>query len=348
MKHSEWIGDLQRVVYSVFVIALIAGAAFVFKSPARVEAQKFEKKPEAERLATATFPTSETLPFAIPDNDPAGVNLSIPVSGLTDEVRGVALNMTFDNPGAGGHTWVGDLNTTLTAPGGSPSHLIFQRVGSTTGTGGGDSSDVTGPYTFTDGTTGDFWMEAGATIGGTVAPGLYRTLACCAPAATGPGIFTDMNPVFQGPALADPRSGFVKKGGSEEKKPTTINPPDNVGNGTWTLSISDNAAGDTGRVAALSLTITTLAPTAALASIRGAVKTGKGRPISGAFVTILNTQTNETITVRTGTFGVFRFEELPVGVFYTMWVEHGRYQFQKPLQSFTLLDDFGTTFISTR
>ncbi|MDH3530706.1 MAG: carboxypeptidase-like regulatory domain-containing protein, partial [Acidobacteriota bacterium] len=97
----------------------------------------------------------------------------------------------------------------------------------------------------------------------------------------------------------------------------------------------------------LGLTITTLAPTAALAEIRGGVRTAKGRPISGAYVTILNTNTNQTMTVRTGTFGNFRFEGLPVGSFYTMWVEHGRYQFGQPLQSFTLESDIGdATFIS--
>lgn len=341
MKQSERTGNLQRVVYSVFLIALIAGAAYVFKSPARVEAQKSEKTPRSERLATATFPTSTGLPLAIPDNDTAGTTATIPVSGLTDEVRGVALNFSIT------HTWAGDLVMNLTEPGAN-SHLIFQRVGSTSGTSGGDSSDLAGPYTFTDGTTGDFWMTAGTTIGGTVPAGSYRTLACCAPAVSGPGIFTDMNPVFQGPAFADPRAGFEKKGGGEGGKPILVNPPDNLGNGNWTVSIEDQVAGDTGSLTALSLTITTLAPTAALASIRGAVRTGKGRPISGAFVTILNTETNESITVRTGTFGVFRFEDLPVGVFYTMWVEHGRYRFDQPLQSFTLLDDLGTTFISSR
>ncbi|NNE66641.1 MAG: carboxypeptidase regulatory-like domain-containing protein [Pyrinomonadaceae bacterium] len=338
MKRISVDSNLPRVAYSIFVFVLVGCVGYVLVGPATgVGAQKFDSKivvNPTERLATSTFPTSTTLPLAIPDNVPAGTSASIPVSGLTDQVRGVALNVTYDQPaGGGGHTWVGDLNVVLTEPGGN-FHTIHSRTGSSTGTGAGDSSDAQGPYTFTDGTANDWWATAVSTIGGTIAPGSYRTHA------NGSATPTDMNPVFQGPALADTRSIFERKSNSS-KKSGPIDRTDNLGNGTWTLAVSDNAGGDTGRIAALSLTITTLAPTSALADIRGGVRSSTGGPIGNAYVTILNTETNDTYTVRTGPLGLFRFEGLPVGNFYTMWVEHGRYTFDQPVQQFTLDGDVG-------
>jgi subtilisin-like proprotein convertase family protein len=242
----------------------------------------------------------------------------------------------MDQPaGGGGHTWIGDLNMTLTSP--SASHLIMQRVGSTTGTGSGDSSDFQGPYTFTDGTTGDIWTAAGVIVGGTVPAGAYRTVACCAPVA-GPGILTDMNPVFAGPVLHG--------GSSFSKGKVAQTPTDDVANGVWTLNVSDNAAGDTGRVSALSLTLTTLAPTAALASIRGSVLSGDGQAVSRASVTIFDTNTGESLTATTNQFGYFRFEDLPVGHFYTMTVQHRQHTFLP--QSFVLDDDRQADFRSSK
>lgn len=330
--------EFGRVFYSILILAAVCFVAYAFVLPAsKVGAQKFDakkvKSSEAEPLATTTFPATG-LPVEIPDITPAGVNISIPVMGLTDQVRGVSVILTFDNGGGTpslGHTYIGDLTATLMSPPPANSHLLFSRVGNTSGVGtSGDSSNAVGPYTFTDGSTGDIWVAASApTTNDPVPSGSYRTTACCAAATGGPAILTKMNPVFQGPALSDM-------------------PVDNVGNGTWTLNISDNSSGDTGRVSGLNLTITTLAPTAARASIRGIVATPSGRPIAYARVSILNAETLETQTVTTNQFGLFNFDNLPVENFYNMWVEHGRYQFAAPVQSFVLVGDiFDAKFIST-
>ena len=60
---------------------------------------------------------NETLPIAIPDANPAGINSTITVSqaiSLTDLQVAVAIN----------HTWVGDLRVTLTSPGGTTVTLL--------------------------------------------------------------------------------------------------------------------------------------------------------------------------------------------------------------------------------
>ncbi len=332
----------RQFFYSISVLSILACAVYFLAVPI-YKANAKKKARSNMMLATTTFPTSTALPLAVTDNAPAGVTATIPVAGLTDQLRGVALNITMDQPaGGGGHTWIGDINMTLNSPAPTNSHLIMQRVGSTTGTGSGDSTDFQGPYTFTDGTTGDIWTVAGAMVGGTVPPGAYRTLACCAPSTAGPGIFTDMNPVFEGPVLHNGSNLFEKKSGRNSKVEQV--PTNDVANGAWTLNISDNAAGDTGRVSALSLTLTTLAPTAALASIRGSVLSGDGQAVSRASVTIFNTNTGESLTATTNQFGYFRFEDLPVGHFYTMTVQHRQHTFIP--QSFVLDEDRQADFRS--
>lgn len=317
----------RQLFISISVLSILACAVYFLAVPT-FQANAKKKANSTMRLATVTFPTSSALPAPVPDANAAGLTLNYPVSGLTDQLRGVALNIQM-NPA---HTWLGDLTMTLNSPAPVNSHLILRRVGSTSGTNTGDSSVFGGPYTFTDGTTGDFWTVAnGTAFGVPVVSGSYRTLACCAP-LTGPGIFTKMNPVFQGPVLFEPGNAIEKySGGKSQPVPT-----DNVANGTWTLNVVDDFLGDTGSVSATSITLTTLAPTAATTGIRGSVLNSSNQPVIRAQVTIFDTQTGESLTSSTNQFGLFRFEDLPVGHFYIMTVEHKQYQFES--QSFTLDD----------
>ncbi len=90
-----------------------------------------------------------------------------------------------------------------------------------------------------------------------------------------------------------------------------------------------------------------LAPSAAPASVSGRVATSSGRGISGAIVSIHNTDTGESFTRMTNTFGYYRFNDLPVSSFYVMTVVHKRYLFMDASRSFTLDDDmFGVDFIT--
>ncbi len=108
------------------------------------------------------------------------------------------------------HTWCGDIKITLTLPD-STVISIVDRIGKTSASSGfGDSSDFAGNYTFTD-AGGDIWAAAAATTG-PVPAGAYR--------ATGALSSTpiDLNALIAGHSVT----------------------------GTWTLTVSDNAAGDTG------------------------------------------------------------------------------------------------------
>ncbi len=348
MKISSKFSEFQRVAYSLFALAFVASAVYLVAVPSgKVGAQKIgsKERTQTQQFAVNNFPTSTALPLSIPDNSPAGTTLTLPVSGLTagDVVRGVEVDITFDQPaGPGGHTWVGDLDVVLSDPNGTM-HTLFSRTGSTTPTGAGDSSDAQGPYTFADlrhpTAPADWWATAIGLVGGTIPADTYRTHANQSATPT------FMNPVFTQVVSFNGGRTVPDKA---ESKVERVDTPDNIVNGNWTLAISDNAGGDTGRVSALSLRVVTLPNTAAFAGIRGGVQTASGRPISNARVTILNTTTNESFVVQTNPFGYFSFEGLPVGVFYTMWVEHGRYQFAEPTRNFTLDGDVGdAVFVGT-
>lgn len=77
---------------------------------------------------------------AVPDNTPAGVNITLPVSGLTGNITD--LNFTFDANPAGtcnatvgnvdaamNHTFIGDLIFRLTSPGGTTVTIVNRRGG---------------------------------------------------------------------------------------------------------------------------------------------------------------------------------------------------------------------------
>ncbi len=184
---------------------------------------------------------------AIPDNAPTGpLVVSFAVSGLTGPPTNVSVDMTLT------HTWVGDLIVTLNAPNGAASQVVYSRVGSTTATGTGDSSNLGGTYTFSDQAAGNFWTEA--TLGTTdyiLRPGEYRSSAPLTGAAT---------------SLSAPFVGLTAA----------------QANGTWTMTFSDNAATDIGTVTAANLNILTggatpvptPTPTATPTPIPGALQDG--------------------------------------------------------------------------
>ncbi|UXI70504.1 proprotein convertase P-domain-containing protein [Tahibacter amnicola] len=142
--------------------------------------------------------------------------MSFNVSGLTSNVTSVGIQFQIT------HTYVGDLHATLSAPGGSPSILLFGDTGAT-GT-ADDNSNLNGQYGFFDTFSGDFWAAA-STANGTdanLAVGGYRTSAEAA------NTTTSINTVMAGltPGQA---------------------------NGTWQLSITDDCEVDVGAVTAATL-----------------------------------------------------------------------------------------------
>ena len=183
---------------------------------------------------TASFASAAlytTVGGAIPDNAPAGpLVLSFVV---TDPGAVANVNLTLTGLT---HTWAGDIIATLKGPGGAPSASIMTRPGSTTPTGVGDSTNFGGTYRFID--SGADMNAALALLpdAGVLAGGDYKaSFGTVSPIQT-----VSLNTIFGGVTAA----------------------------GTWTLSISDNAAADTGALGSATLSITVPEP-ATLSAIAG-------------------------------------------------------------------------------
>ncbi len=180
----------------------------------------------------ATFPGTGTgaIPDGLAGTPPqfgAPLVVSFPVSGVSGNVTSVSVDMTM------AHSWVGDVNVVLAAPGGTPSMVVVSRIGVITATSFGSASDYAGLYNFADTATGaNIWTAAAANP---VPPGTYRTTAPGQAGQTNPAPVTSLNTTFAGltPAQA---------------------------NGTWTLTFRDAAAQDIGSVSAANLTVEPTGP----------------------------------------------------------------------------------------
>jgi hypothetical protein len=164
------------------------------------------------------------VPDGVASTPPApgeALTVSIPVSGLTENVSRVAVRLSLS------HAWAGDLEAVLTSPGGSRSLVLFSRIGATTATSFGSGSAFNGTYLFTDSATGpNLWTAAANSA--TVPPGLYRTTAAGGAGQTQPAPVTSLDATFGGLTPAE-------------------------ANGTWTLSFRDYCAPDQGTVSAAAL-----------------------------------------------------------------------------------------------
>jgi len=211
----------RTIFMAAAAISCVVGAIILNTRDQAVEASKAVAKPMAASPA-AVFPANAGTLGAIPDNTCTGPGRSVTftVSGLTGAPSNIVVNFTSGSPA---HSWVGDVDTVLLAPGGAPTHEIFTFT-NPAGSGFGDDSNLAGPYNFFDAAAGNWWAAAtAATSVQPVAAGDYRT-------ASPTGTNTSMNPVFAG--VANP-------------------------NGTWTLRFNDCAQGDTGGITAANLTIET-------------------------------------------------------------------------------------------
>ena len=229
----------RRFFYATAIVALIAVALlFVAKfSPTDVSAAPAPIATAATVMApSATFPADVPSLGAIPDataggticgDYSAGRDVTFTVTGLSAPISDVRVNFTLT------HSWVGDLDVSLRGPGGAPVSNIFFNTGSTTATGCGDDSNLTGPYNFFDtAPAAPTWFAAAAGVGATVSvpAGDYRVGT--------PG-------------------GVVGGGANALITPTfAATSP----NGTWTLRIRDGGEGDTGSITAANLTLTGAVP----------------------------------------------------------------------------------------
>lgn len=81
-----------------------------------------------------------------------------------------------------------------------------------------------------------------------------------------------------------------------------------------------------------------LAPTAASASISGRVLTADGQGIRNVRVVLTN-GAGESRIAQTGSFGYFRFAEVPVGTTYVLTVYSKRFTFAQPSRVILLYED---------
>ncbi|MBI5764185.1 MAG: PEP-CTERM sorting domain-containing protein [Planctomycetes bacterium] len=163
---------------------------------------------------------------AIPDNNPTGVSIDLVVNDniplSSESTNCVEVTLSFQNIAGGtlGHTWAGDLVATLSKVG-DGSVTLFNRIGKTSATSGfGNSANFVGPYKFTNKTTNSIWQFASGTPT-PIPSGSYQASA----ALTG--------------ARIDMCAPFLQSGSV----------------GTWRLTVSDNAGGDTGVITAATLTL---------------------------------------------------------------------------------------------
>ena len=231
----------RKVVLSVAVlclaaIGLIAGAQYNSTDASTA----MSAAPSSSAASpSATFPGTGTgaIPDGLTGTPPqfgAPLNVSFAVTGVTSNVSDVSINLTTT------HTWVGDIEFALLAPGGSPSLILASRIGVTTAGGFGDSSNYSGTYTFTDTAAGtNIWTVATTGTCGdacNVAAGSYRTTQQGQTGQTNPAPVTSLNTTF----------GGMTPGAA---------------NGTWTLRARDAASADLGSITAANLTVNFAAPT---------------------------------------------------------------------------------------
>ncbi len=269
----------------------------------------------ANGQTTVSFPVGGgTIPVNPPDNNATGVSRTFTVSGIP------TLNTQVDSVGlilAMNHTWIGDLRGTLTSPDGEV-HTLFYDIGDANSpTGTGDSSNLLGSYLLVDSAATTLWTGA---LGGTstfnIPPGNYRTTTINVNTAT------SMNTAYGYPGA--PFAEREGKGLTPETAELT--------NGTWTLTISDNAAGDTGPInVGTALQVTYSAITAANASISGRLVSFEGHPIGNAEISITDANSGEVRVARSSPFGRFRVDDLAVGNTYIISVRDKRYLFADQL-----------------
>lgn len=326
----------RRLLYSVFSVAVFTTLIW-YMSAFTPNAEAGETLAPQAPLAMMTYAGSGT--GAIPDDDPAGLSVTFNVSGLPSgqTVTNVSLELTMV------HTWLGDLTGVLSAPPAfGNSHIIFQEISDTSGTGGGDPSNFNGTYTFDDSQTGDIWVVTSCPTCGNaydIPSGGYRTSAPLT------GALTFMNPAFQSVVvpLSDP--GTQTKETSLKRSFEGM--PTELATGTWTFFIDDNAVGDLGSVTGANLTLTTAAPTAAPASISGRVLSSTGIALRNVNVTLIGGQFAQPIQTRTNHFGYYYFSEIPVGDTYILSVSGKNQTFETPTRVVSVFDNVtGFDFIA--
>ena len=86
------------------------------------------KEDDAVQVPQVTFPGTGVgaIPDGLSGTPPqfgAPLVINFDVTGVTGPITDVSVNINLT------HTWVGDLDMVLSAPGGAPSHVLVSRIG---------------------------------------------------------------------------------------------------------------------------------------------------------------------------------------------------------------------------
>ncbi|HKP68595.1 MAG TPA: VCBS repeat-containing protein [Pyrinomonadaceae bacterium] len=235
----NWTGrfvSARKLILSMTILCMVAiGLVIIAQSnsaDASTSAGAVGVTPTASFVGTNTGAIPDGT-SGVPPQFGAPRTINFAVSGLTGNVTTVSVDFDI------AHTFIGDVEMILAAPGGSPSISLASRVGVTAVGGFGDNSNYLGVYAFSDAaSTSNIWTVAtGAPCDNAcnVATGTYRSVGPGQTGQVNPPPVTSLNATFAGitPASA---------------------------NGTWTLTFRDAAATDVGSIASANLTIGT-APT---------------------------------------------------------------------------------------
>jgi subtilisin-like proprotein convertase family protein len=188
----------------------------------------------APAVALALTPVvAQATPYTVPGGpilDNTSLTLTFPVVN-TGNVTSIDLTMTNLT-----HSWVGDLIATLQAPDGTTAD-IMRRLGATTSSGLGDSSNFGGTYRFIDSGVDPVPPLVALDSNGALPSGDYW--ATTLGTATNAGNKVNLNLTFGGHSAA----------------------------GVWTLTISDNAGGDTGTLESATLNVNTVPEPATISAL---------------------------------------------------------------------------------
>ncbi|MFN6963200.1 MAG: Calx-beta domain-containing protein [Pyrinomonadaceae bacterium] len=249
-------------------------------------------------------------PYTIANNG-TGTMGDISVSGYaTGGVQGVRVTLygvTHSNPD--------DLDILLVDPSGSRKFVLMGDVGGST-----PVSSVT--LTFEDGAAVSM-PDAGPIMNGQN----YKPTTCVAPVSDFAGA----------PASPYAEPGCSSTGATLNGTFSGFNP-----NGVWKLYVRDDAGTirdsfGSGSIAGWGIQF--LVPTAAPTNLGGRIADALGAAISNASVTISGGDLPEPVTVRTGTFGFYRFTGLSAGQTYIVTVHASRYRFAQPSRVVIMQED---------
>lgn len=244
--------SVEPSFHAVRAMALaLAGGLLVVASGSATAGQAKGALPPPPIVVTASnpglIPDATQNECGIPG--PAlALQFTVPVfSGLVEDVD---VSLTFGPM----HPFAGDVTAVLRSPEGRRTRTLFGRTGAVSSIDCGDSSDLLGPYVFSDAATppsGGWWQAAVAAIASTpVASGSYFTTDAGGVGAVNPMRSTSLAGIFRGM-------------NSEEAS------------GVWHVYITDAAGNDTGGISAAQLTLHLRTPApGSLIYSNGVIETG--------------------------------------------------------------------------